>query len=160
MTRSVSVNAVGGRRPARAVAVVTILLAAGLVLGSGCEWIRLKTDGRTPMRVKEDQEGLRKKLADKKAQRDRVKAQLIGQGFTEKPDGDLAAPLGMNPRGDAAVQMQSELNGFRARNAEIAEIQAQIDWNRRVWEHLGRDVADLSRGATTGTTGVPPHMHP
>jgi len=159
MTRSVSVHPMTGRRPARAVAVVTVLLAVALVLGSGCEWIRLKRDGRTPMRVKEDQEGLRKKLADKKAERDRVKAQLIAQGFTEKPDGDLAAPLGWNPRGDAAAQMQSELNGFRARNAEIAEIQAQIDWNERVWVYQGRDVADLSRNATTGTTGVAPHMH-
>jgi len=158
MTRSVSVHAVTGRRPARAVAVVTVLLAVALVLGSGCEWIQLKSDGRSTTRIKEEQQELRKKLDDKKAERDRVKAQLIAQGFTEKPDGDLKPPRGWNPSGDASDQMQSELDDFRALNADIAGIQGQIDWNRRVWEYRGRDVANLSRAATTDTTTVAPHI--
>ena len=132
---------VGHRAAARGVLLV-LLLAAGS-LAAGCEWWAVRQDDRSKDGIKEAHGDDYHQLAAKQAERERLQARLVEEGWTHNEAGELAPPRGLD-RGDQVKEAEEQLHHL---DNEIAEIQARINFNERVWVHRGYDVAELTRDA-------------
>lgn len=130
-----------------------LLALPAACLAAGCEMWKLQDDGRTRTQIKEQHASTHQQLAAKQAELSRLKAGLLEEGWTHNESGDLLPPRGLH-RGDQVRETEKHLHELEA---DIAELQNRLVFDRRVWTYRGFDVAELTRDAAIQVTPRPPH---
>ena len=119
------------------------LVLAFACIAAGCETWALQQDSRAKETIKEDHTTAHQQLAAKEAELSRLKGRLVEEGWTHNESGALVPPRGLD-RGGQVKETEKHLHDLEA---EIAELQSTIAFDKRVWTYRGYDVAELTRDA-------------